>query len=68
MRLMELCDRSSRSRFSAPDKPWMDVSLLWLSRRTRRDIMFSQSMAEMLFSCSQTQRVHLSVDRRSEQL
>lgn len=47
---MELCERSRTSKFSAPLKPWMDVSLLWPSRRTRKLLMFSQSTNEMAFS------------------
>lgn len=51
MRVMELCESSSTSRFSAPFKPWMDVSLLWFSLRTRRLFRVSQSMKEISLSC-----------------
>lgn len=54
MRVMQLCDRSRTSKFSTPAKPWMDVSLLWPSFRTRKLVMFSQSTNEMLFSWNRT--------------
>lgn len=54
MRVMELCERSRMSKFSAPVKPRMDVILLWPSRRIRKLVIFSQSTNEMSFSCDQT--------------
>lgn len=51
MRAMELCESSRMCRFSAPLKPWMDVSLLQLILRTLRLIISSQSILEIWFSC-----------------